>query len=1030
MLPTKADDVSQLEPFPHRLILLAILLLLPVLQAGAQQTGAIRGRVLDQSGAVMPGVPVAITSAAGARQIAKTGPDGSYAFEALPPGSHTLEAASPGFAPFRRAGVTVGAGRRTSLDIVLKVTLDKQRVDVSSDQPMGVEPEANAGAIVIKGDDLQSLPDDPDDLAAVLQAMAGPSAGPNGGEIFVDGFSGTGLPAKEAIREIRINQNPFSSEYDRIGFGRIEILTRPGMDKFHGGLMLNFNDESLNSRNPFAANKPAHQVRMYNGNLSGPLLKNRASFFLMFGRREIDDNALIRARTLDGKLNILDVNEAVVTPSRSSDFSPRVDLKLNDNHTLVLSYGYRGSASENAGVGDFSLLSRAFGRSNSDQSLRLTETAILSIKTVNETRFQFMRPSSKQMGDNTLPTINVQDSFTGGGSQVGRSSSSSGRWELQNYTTRTSGRHTIKFGARLRGVSQEDISANNFGGTYTFAGGFGPELDANNQPVPGTRMALTSLERYRRTLLFQSLGLSASQTRALGGGASQLSITGGNPEASVSQFDFGGFVQDDWRVRSNLTLSAGLRYESQNNIHSPLNLAPRAAFAWSPRSGGSGSAKTVIRGGFGIFYDRVSEGLVLQARRFDGTRQQQYIVDEQTGFGILDLFPNVPSLSSLAAFAIPQTLRRVGGHIRAPYTINGSLSLERQLPGNFTVSTSYIRARGLHVLRSRNINAPLPGTVTASNPSGVRPFGNIGNIYEYESAGIYSQNQLVVGVSNRMSRRFTLFATYSLGKSEGDSDGAGSFPANGYDLSGEYGRSSFDVRHRAFLGGSLNLPRGVSLNPFLIVRSGTPFNITAGQDTNGDSVYNERPAFATDLSRPSVVITRWGAFDRIPLAGATIIPRNYGQGPGFVSVNLRLGKTFTFGQRERAPSSQASEGPPPGGPPGGGPGGGPPPGGGPGGGGPPPGGGPGGGGPPPGGMLGSSSSGYRYSLTLSVSAQNLLNHTNAGNPVTSLSSPLFGQSLSSAGGFGMGPGGGGPGGPGGGGAAGNRKIELQLRFSF
>ncbi len=1008
-----------------------LLLLLPAL-AGAQQRGSLRGQVYDQTGAVIPDAVVTLVLPGGAERTARSSAVGAYVFDGLPPGEYTLKAGAPGFAPFEQAGVRVAAGRATPLNITLKVAMERQKVEVSAEPPVSVDPESNASAVVLKGRDLETLPDDPDDLAQVLQAMAGPSAGPNGGQFFIDGFTGTNLPSKESIREIRINQNPFSAEYDHMGFGRIEIFTRPGMDKLHGGLMFHFNNQDLNTRNPFASNKAPHELRMLNGTLTGPLSAKRASFFLSFHRREIDDNAVIHARTLDSGLNVLDISQAVVTPTRNTEISPRVDLKLNDKNTLVLSYEYERSSAENAGVGDLSLASRAFSRSNFQHTLRLTETAVLNTKTVNETRFQFLRPVVDLNGDNSIPSINVLGSFVGGGSQVGRSSTQTNRWELQNYTTRASGRHTIKFGGRLRWIGQDDFSANNFGGTYTFSGGFGPELDGANQPIAGTRIALTSLDRHRRTLLFLGMGLPPDEVRRRGGGASQFSLTGGNPEAQVSQLDFGGFVQDDWRLRSNLTLSGGLRYETQNNIHNPLNLAPRVAFAWSPRVGKSGPPKTVIRGGFGMFYDRFSEGLTLQARRFDGVRQQQFIVDERTDPTPLNFFPRVPSLANLAAFAVPLTVRQVAGDVRSPYTITGAVSLERQLPKNFTLSTTYIRTRGLHTLRSRNINAPLSGTITAVNPNGIRPLGNVGNIYEYESGGIYNQHQLVVGVFNRMSRNFTLFANYMLGRARGDTDGAGTFPADSYDLRGEYGRSSFDVRQRAFLGGSLNLPRGFTLNPFVTLRSGLPFNITTGQDINGDSQYNERPAFATDLTRPSAVVTPWGAFDRSPLPAAALIPRNYGQGPGFVSVNLRLNKTVGFGLREEARRARQSrsaggaagagrEGRAGGGGPmmhGGGPimvGGG-------GGGG----GGMRGGGPGMFVMGGGGSSDYRYNVTFSISAQNLFNHTNPANPVGNLSSPLFGQSLGTAGGFGFV----GPGGGGGSSAAGNRKVELQLRFNF
>jgi hypothetical protein len=305
----------------------------------------------------------------------------------------------------------------------------------------------------------------------------------------------------------------------------------------------------------------------------------------------------------------------------------------------------------------------------------------------------------------------------------------------------------------------------------------------------------------------------------------------------------------------------------------------------------------------------------------------------------------------------------------------------------------------MHMLRARNVNAPLPGT-------GVRPDSSTGDIYEYESSGVLNQNQWITNVNSRLNHNVSLFAFYALNYAKGNSDGAGSFPANQYDLSGEYGRSSLDTRHRFVMGGSIAAPWALRFSPFVIVHSGQPFNITTGRDNNGDNLFTDRPAFATDLSKPGVVVTPYGAFEPNPGPGEPIVPRNYGEGPGYFSVNLRLSRTFGFGgpRGNRASGSSDMGG----------------------------GdrhyggrGGPGGGGGMRmggGGMHGMFSEGgseHRYNLTVSASARNLFNTVNSGNPIGNLTSPMFGQSNSIAGGFGpMGN------------MANNRRVELQMRFSF
>src|SRR5204863_7527661 len=216
----------------------------------------------------------------------------------------------------------------------------------------------------------------------------------------------------------------------------------------------------------------------------------------------------------------------------------------------------------------------------------ITETALINEKTINETRIQLSHSLLQQQTKNDLPGLFVSESFSGGGSQIGTGSNREDRAEIQNFTSWTAGHHFLKFGGRMRYVNTKSVSPYNFVGGYTFSGGTGPTLDANNQIVAGAPLIqLTSLERYRRTLLFQRQNLSPSQIRLLGGGATQFSIAGGNPEAGVVQTDIGFYIQDEWKVRPNFTLSPGVRYENQTNIDSDFNLAPRIGFALSPTFG-------------------------------------------------------------------------------------------------------------------------------------------------------------------------------------------------------------------------------------------------------------------------------------------------------------------------------------------------------------------------------------------------------------------------------------------------------------
>ncbi|HKR14843.1 MAG TPA: TonB-dependent receptor [Pyrinomonadaceae bacterium] len=1019
-----------------KIVLALALCALSVSIVSAQQrVGSLKGQVLDELGGAILGAAVTAIDAKGVEKSAITNDAGSYTINGLAPGKYTIRVINAGFAMYENTEIEIVAGKIQPLDVTMKVAIEEQKVTVAADsRELSVEPENNAGAVVLKDEDIDALPDDPDDLAAALQALAGPSAGPNGGQIFVDGFTGGRLPPRASIREVRINSNPFSAEYDRLGFGRIEILTRPGTDRYRGQVSFNFNDDALNARNPFATSRPPIQTRQYGGNFGGPIKKGKASFFVDFDKRDVDDETLIVAQVLDANNNIVDFRDTFPIPNRRTSFSPRVDFQINQNHTLIARYNYTKNTRID-GVGGFQLPSRAYDRENSEQSIQFTETAIINKSIINETRVEFEHNTTAQDADNSIPTLDVNDGFTGGGAQVGQSHSTTNDWELTNNTTMAQGPHSLKFGVRFRSVSIDQFSPQNFGGTYTFFGGErGPIFNDNGEVIRTD--VISSIERYRRTLIFLEQGLPVAQIRLLGGGATQFRLSDGNPQTKVSQWDIGGFFQDDWKLRPNFTLSLGLRYENQKNIDSNLNFAPRLGFAWSP---GGQQSKTVIRGGYGVFYERVSESLTMQATRLNGVNQQQFTVQNP------DFFPLIPTADQLLAFSVPGTVYRLSENLQAPYTLQAVFSVERQLPHNITLASSYINIRTLHVLRTVPINAPLPGTFIPGVPeSGIRPLNCADfippdvnpstrcNLFEYESSGRYNQNQFIVNLNSRFSRNITMNAYYVLSKSNSDADGIGSLPANPYDFRTEYGRASGDIRHRFVMTGNIRAPWNISLNPFVIVQSGRPFNITLGRDINGDTFNTERPAFAPDGvncdDRANFKCTPFGNFKLTFAPGDVMIPRNFGEGPGSTTVNLRVSKTWSFGseggsgntgqQGQQGQGGQAGAQGQRGGMMGGG-GGMRPGGGGPGvmGGG---GGGRGGFGGPGGGGFGGGNTG-RYNLTFSVNFQNILNHVNFNNPVGNIGSDLFGQSTGTSGGFG---------GFGGGVGAYNRRIDASIRFSF
>jgi hypothetical protein len=1013
-------------------ILIGVVVLLASSSVIAQQRAAsLSGQVADELGGLVVGATVTLVSSDGTQKTMVTNSEGAYTFSALSPGRYNLKVVSLGFSNYESNEIQIRANVRNTHDVHLVIAIARQMVTVADGRSLNTDSENNADAVVLRGSDLDVLPDDPDALASAAQAMAGPSAGPNGAQIFIDGFTGGRMPPKESIREVRINQNPFNAENNNIGFGRIDILTKPGMDKLRVSTFYNFGDESLNSRNPFALRRQPFQIRYFGGSISGPVIAKKSSFFFDFQRRVVDDNAIVNATVLTPSLDPVPFRLGVPVPNENFSLSPRFDYQLGTNNTLILRYSYSHFKIQNLGVSDFSLPSRAFNRSNTEQTLQVTETAVLSPKMLNETRFQFIRNRSRQEGS-SVPTVVVQDSFIQGGSQIGQAHNEENRWELQNYSTRTSGNHILRFGARLRGVRITDVSPTNFGGTYTFAGGFAPQLNANDEIVRDSNgdpilIPITSLERYRRTLLFQG----RADMRVLGGGATQFSIAGGNPEAGVTQTELGFFVQDEWRIRPNLTFTAGLRYEWQTNISSKMNFAPRLFFAWAPggTSVGSGPGaptnssqpKLVIRGGMGVFYDRLGERATLLANRFNGETQQDYRVANPAVLDLSTFFlggvTNVPSADILGAFSAPQIVRQIAPDFRAPTFVMTAINIERQLPYKFTFYIVGFNYRGKHLLRLRNINAPLPGTYNPANPAAaIRPNGNIGDIYYYESAARFNDYRMFGGLRRQMSKGFSLFVNFGTGRGKTDTDCifasiGNCFPANSYNATSEYSRVGFIPSFNFFTGGTIVLPKlKITLNPFIVISSGRPFNIVTGRDTNGDGLFTERPAFATSQSDPAdLKHTKFGDFDLNPRPGQALIPRNYGLGPSFFSVNIGISRAIAFGEvpapAKLAPTAAAVNKPageaakPAGNP-----------------------------AKSAGNSAASAKPGNaptpekRYTLTFSVNIQNLLNSTNLNQPVGNLSSPQFGLSTGTSGSFGFGPGGSA--------AAGNRRIQGQIRFSF
>jgi Carboxypeptidase regulatory-like domain len=983
----------------RNLIILTVALLLvfvgsPMRSLAQSATGALHGHVTDPSGADVGGATVQVTGADRKAVTATTGPSGVYDVKNLTPGTYDVQVIAKGFALFESKTVIITAGQTQKLDAALEIEEQQEKVVVQADAPtVDVNPENNVGAIVLKQEDLKALSDDPDELQSDLEALAGPSAGPNGGQIYIDGFTAGQLPPKSAIREIRINQNPFSSEYDKLGYGRIEIFTKPGTDQWHGNLQLQGNDSDFNTPNPFAhGTEPDYYSTLLNGGVGGPLSK-KASLFISGQYRDINDVSVIDAQILDPTtLEPTTYQASVPEPRTRINLGPRFDYQLSKTNTLSVRYQYYRDSEGGQGLAGFALPEQAYHTISQEHTLQVSDSQVIGSNVVNEIHFQYLRDIEGQNALSSLPTVTVLGSFTNGGNNEQNIADTSNHYEFQNYTQWQHGNQTIKFGVRLRETADHDYSNAGFNGNYTF----------------------TSIAAYQ----------AFEQGTGVSGFPSQINVvTGPNqstlaPQVYVSEFDSGWYVQDDWRLRPNITLSGGIRAEQQTHISDHLDWEPRVALAWGIGKGKT-TPKTVLRVGSGLFYDRFTENLVLQAALLNGVNQTKYVATLSGPCASLNL-NTVPTLASLSiecgvsASTLPTTYS-IAPHLHAPGILQTAVTVERQVNKTTTASVSYLNSRGFDQLLTNNINTPLPGTFIVGNP--VYPLGYAGNVYQFESGANFRQNQMIAQLNYRAGSRVSLHGYYTLGYADSDTAGPTSFPSNPFDIRQDWGRASFDVRQRVFVGGSISLPHNIALYPFLLASSGTPYSLTISRDLIGSSQFNQRPAFATSASDPETVVsTRFGAFDTIPEDGESIVPINSLTGPAKFSMNLRVSKTWGFGAETSRPGA-ASQGGGPGGGPGGGRG--------PGGGGGGRGGGFGGG---PGGFGGGATSNRRYSLTLSVQARNLFNFENLDQPSGVLTAPdapgetasvpyFFGKSNGLAGGaFSS--------------ASASRLIYLQLGFTF
>jgi len=659
-------------------------------QSRGAQSGSLRVVVADQLEATIGGATVRLAGPDGVEQTATTNDRGEAAFENLAPGAYVLQAEFPGFEPYKLAELQVKRGQNRRA-VTLSIAGVAEDVQVTRDQTDKGLTEGFSNTLT--QEQIDALPDDEEEMAEILEQMAGPGA-----QIMVNGFRGGRLPPKSQIQEIRFRFDPYSAEFHETGFPRVDIATRPGTTRFRGNANLTFRGDELNARNAFAPTKEDEQSRRYQWSFDGPLVKGKSSFSLSIGGMDAYDTEPLLTRGPDGEFRAI-----VTQPSDRLNANVRVEHALSKAHVLRAEFQRNGSTQRNLGVGGFDLFDRAYTREFRGNTFRVSETGTFFGKARNELRVQFSTDDSATDSLSNGVTIRVQDNFTEGGAQMYGGRRSKELTVADNFDMPIAKNQSLRVGILFEGSRYDSDEVRNATGTFTFA----------------------SLNDY---LLGRPL---------------QFSRREGDPRVAFSQWQFAWYVQDDIRLRKNLMLNVGVRQEAQTNFSDALNIAPRAFVTWSPFKKGT----TTIRAGAGVFYDWFESNLYENTLRLDGIRQRDIIVRA----------PGYPDpLASGSIVALPPSVTRAADEMDMPMVKRASIGLEHRFTSWMQLRANYFTQRGNSQFRSVNLNAPVNGVRPEPSFGNISVIDSIGRSerqgLDLGAMFTYMPRRIMAGVNYSISR--------------------------------------------------------------------------------------------------------------------------------------------------------------------------------------------------------------------------------------------------------------------------------------
>ncbi|MBA3767418.1 MAG: TonB-dependent receptor, partial [Acidobacteria bacterium] len=696
--------------------------------AQQQRTGGeatLKIAVVDPNGAAITAAWVSVKTAEGIEQKGQTNRQGEVTFTRLSKGTALVRVEAAGFEARFLGDIKLSAGSNRA-EVQLEIASIKEDVSVAEDeQEKNSDPRGNAFSSVLGEEQIAALPDDPEEFENAINQLAGPDA-----TIRVNGFRGGKLPPKSQIREIRFRRNPFAAEFHERGFVSVDVFTKPGISDWHGSFGFGFRDEALSARPVFAPRRGPEQLRRLNFTLDGPLWKNHTSLFLSADATSNYDSKTVVAALPEGRFD-----DVTLRPARRLNLSARVEHLLDKTHALRFEYQRNAGRQDNLGVGDFDLPDRAYTLDQSEHILRLSESGVFAKRFLNEVRAQVRLTERETLALSDAPAIQVLNAFTRGGAQTGGNRRTR-EFEVADNLDFSTGRHAMRAGFLFEAGNYRSDEMANANGTFIFA-------------------SLDAFRAGRPTIFSQRTG---------------------DPSLSFSRYQFAWYWQDDFRWRKNLMLSFGLRQEFQSQLRDRSNFAPRVGLTWSPNKAGT----LTVRAGAGLFYDWFEAGTYEQTLRVNGQRQSDLVVRDP---GFPDPFSN-----GTAGTLLPPGRIQSDPRMQIPSIAMAGLGVEARLLKRFRLNADYRFERGLHLLRGRNINAPVAGLG--------RPNPTEGNIIQIESSASSTSHRMMLHFGPLMlNSKLFWMVTYMYSNTINDGNGPLGLPADNYNLRAERGPAPTDIRH-------------------------------------------------------------------------------------------------------------------------------------------------------------------------------------------------------------------------------------------